>query len=894
MTDITTDGGGTYRFRKKFAVTAAVPEPKDEKVVSLPPPPKPRDTTPPVSPRTSPVKQRDSVPVTDYGIDHEIDEYVAVGKKGREEFLSLSEDDDYFYEEDDTKPEDVKQAEKRIRKANLYLGCIPRGTILLVIILGVVATGFTLWFLRDQLFGGERQPSVTTVIAKRDVDDLIERRYEQIMKKNAIALELNRRKQRDADLDRQPRLSMPKKDGCPIGDSKADSLFAPECSAILPSPSSVVDEIIHPAVPPCDNFFEHACGLWNKAHANASRGFGYLNARNHILTEKIVLDPSTGDLNKVFRSCVSALVKGSTSHTETEVSKMEADILGPLEHIEDASRWPQSYATAIGRLMKWGIRTPIQFTVEPHPYTGRLALTFKLHPTPKRLTFEKVKYVLAPITLSPSIARLAWAVHSRLTEEIAADKRMQSNISLSEYIGTSWMMKRDTVNLGEFPSANFDMITLRQELGIRIDSKETATLWFVRGCKDFVQRWILNATAFSRDEWNAYYSLVVALSVRDIDPASDESIFLAEKKMNDGAWRDAMGDVFDDESQPTETECIRITKNLLPGMMGKEYLQRYSHGSEIKSYISNVVSALVAEFIRQIDSTPTLSGMAKTLMSEKLKALVVQIPDASSYRVESFTEPISSHNYIRNLNLIRQHRVKTKVEMWNKYALGDALSMEDRMALNDVHRRTHTVNAWYSPNTNTFTLNGAILTKPFYDILYDSDSTFAGIGFIIARGLANAVGKMGILYDGNGIFTQWLPKIDTETLAQKYQCVEGAYLTPYIPGCEREIGAGYSQRTLDENIADMVALKIVTGTMKRLKGQQGPSGLRQFFYAFAQNWCESNIPRAACNRIASAHHALMFQRVNTTLRNTEEFSETFGCSPVAPMKAESPCNIFGR
>jgi len=93
----------------------------------------------------------------------------------------------------------------------------------------------------------------------------------------------------------------------------------------------------------------------------------------------------------------------------------------------------------------------------------------------------------------------------------------------------------------------------------------------------------------------------------------------------------------------------------------------------------------------------------------KLRDIIVRVIHPNTFGEEPFAQRMSQSRWLRNLNLIRKHRVARNMALWKSR---DPL---DRDVIQRFGMPLSTTNAYYSAATNTITVFAGILRPPFYD-----------------------------------------------------------------------------------------------------------------------------------------------------------------------------------
>lgn len=188
----------------------------------------------------------------------------------------------------------------------------------------------------------------------------------------------------------------------------------------------------------------------------------------------------------------------------------------------------------------------------------------------------------------------------------------------------------------------------------------------------------------------------------------------------------------------------------------------------------------------------------------------------------------------------------------------------------------HTVNAFYSPDTNELIIPAGILQYPFYEFKSSDIFKFGGIGTVIGHEIGHAFDANNIKFDKYGVVSEWLdPEYKTFYEKKAKQIIE--MFNEFKYNSELKVKG---ELTKGENIAELLgivssleALK-TCGKHKRISNEFTNEQL--FFLIYVQTMKSKNSPEYMRKRILSDSHAPAIFRVNGSLMNIDEFYEAFG------------------
>ena len=157
--------------------------------------------------------------------------------------------------------------------------------------------------------------------------------------------------------------------------------------------------------------------------------------------------------------------------------------------------------------------------------------------------------------------------------------------------------------------------------------------------------------------------------------------------------------------------------------------------------------------------------------------------------------------------------------------------------------------------------------------------------------LAHALTITGRLFDSVGVKRETWPKEAVAAFDSRTACLEGQLRTFDI-GAKWKVDA---HRTLDEDIAELVGVKIALATMDadagRTNAQSRDNRRREFFIAYAQQMCGWNDELADEDAVDEKHSPLA-RKLSGILANVPEFAETFHCAAGTRMAPRQRCAVW--
>lgn len=318
--------------------------------------------------------------------------------------------------------------------------------------------------------------------------------------------------------------------------------------------------------------------------------------------------------------------------------------------------------------------------------------------------------------------------------------------------------------------------------------------------------------------------------------------------------------------------CVDAVHTLLPGVVSQAYLHTFDNLDNMRVRVTEMTDNLRATFSTLLRETPWMDTETRNRAIAKIDAIIVRAVHPTHWTVEPFASRITSDRWLRNLVMIRRYRSERNYALWKSR---DPL---DRDTIQRFGRPLDTINAFYSPVTNTVTIFAGILTPPFYDANFAAVAMYARVGTIIGHELSHALDNHGRMFDELGNFANWWSPNATGAFEKQSECIVREYTAP------KECPQGaYGQQTLGENIADLIGNTLAYRAIH-------PEGIdrEHFFGSYAQMWCSNYDVKHTCDRVGDDVHALNNLRVDHSLRQLMGFRETYNC------QYPTRCVLFGQ
>jgi len=247
--------------------------------------------------------------------------------------------------------------------------------------------------------------------------------------------------------------------------------------------------------------------------------------------------------------------------------------------------------------------------------------------------------------------------------------------------------------------------------------------------------------------------------------------------------------------------------------LGELYVARY-FPPEAKERAEQLVTNVRAALKEHIENLDWMSAATKQKALEKWALFLPKIgyPDKGEWRDWSGLT-IQPDQWYANLEAASKYNYH--------YDIAKIGKPTDRK---EWHMTPQTINAYYSPSTNTINFPAAILQPPFFYAKGDDAVNYGGIGFVIGHESSHGFDDQGSQFDGHGNRADWWTPRDKKAFDERTAALAKQYdgYTP-IPG-KPDLHVN-GKLTLGEDIGDLGGLNIAyTALQAALKADPAGAG----------------------------------------------------------------------
>jgi putative endopeptidase len=641
---------------------------------------------------------------------------------------------------------------------------------------------------------------------------------------------------------------------------------------------------------PCVDFYQFACGNWNKNNplpgdqVRWSRSFSLLQERNRYLLwqelDAASKDPKT-PLQKKYGDFFAACM--NTDLLEKKGLAPVEPALKRIGELKDA----KNLAAMIGDLAAEGAAgPPFRFGVQQDEKDsskqiasigqGGLSLPDRDYYLQDRFAATRKQYVehmTKMFTLAGDPAdQAAKGADAVLAIETALAKASTSRTELRDpekryHIYTVADFQKLT------PDFDFSVYFKDVKVG-HFDTLNVATPDFFKGLNELI-------ASQPVDAWKSYFRWhLITASAEDLPKAFRDEDFSFFGKVLSGQK----------EQTPRWRQCTAMTDQAMGEAVGQDWVKE-NFPPAAKASMDRLVAALDKSLADDIKTLPWMSDDTKKAAEEKLAQFRNKIGYPEKWR--DYSALMVDHDDL----IGNTHRTAVFQRNYMLNKLGKPVDEKE------WGMTPPTVNAYYSPSNNDINFPAGILQPPFFDPNIDPAVNFGGIGVVIGHEMTHGFDDQGSKYDGKGNLREWQTAEDRKKFVERTDCEVAEYggfeAAPAHDDQPQQKLNG--KLTLGENTADNGGLRIAYMALLDTLAAEGKSiedkidgftEKQRYFLGFAQVWCENQTEQSARQRALTDPHSPGRWRVNGSVQNFDEFGKAFGCKQGQPMYPGNSCRVW--
>jgi putative endopeptidase len=664
-------------------------------------------------------------------------------------------------------------------------------------------------------------------------------------------------------------------------------------TAVPKKPISFDLTAIDKTADPCTDFYQYACGTWNKNNPipATERGWGRFNElaeRNNYLLYQELQAASTAPKSPLqvkygnyFAACMN------TKLTDDLGAKPIQPQLAEIAALQDKKKIAQldvKIENQYGRgfLFGVGVGQDQKDATKQILQTGQGGLSlpdrdYYIKDDERSALIRKqyVEHVTKMfILLGDTPEQAATEAADTMRIETALAKGSMDRVAMRDPDKRYHIM---TIAQVQTQTPNFDWRALLDGIHVgQAPSMNVSSPMFLKTVNDVLETESLPALkAYMR--WHVVHESADSLS----KPFEDENFAFFSRTLSGQK-----------EEQPRWKRCTRATDMALGEAVGQDWVKQ-NFPADSKANMEKLVEALKKALDEDIKTLPWMSDATKVEAEKKLMAFRDKIGYPAKWRDYSRLEVKRDDlagNLARNAVFERNR---------NLHRLGQPVD-ETEWGMTPP-----TVNAYYSPQMNDINFPAGILQPPFYDNHADPAVNFGAIGVVIGHEMTHGFDDQGskfgptgnVKYNADGSMGSWFTPDDLTKFNDRTKCVADEYSGFKVAEGQNLDG----HLTLGENSADNGGIRIAYQALQETMARQGTSPTMQkdgytpsqrFFISFAQVWCGNLTEQSTRIQAKTNPHSTGEWRVKGTVQNFDEFGKAFGCKVGQPMMPEKSCRVW--
>ncbi len=324
-----------------------------------------------------------------------------------------------------------------------------------------------------------------------------------------------------------------------------------------------------------------------------------------------------------------------------------------------------------------------------------------------------------------------------------------------------------------------------------------------------------------------------------------------------------------EKDQPRWKRALAVPNGMLGEALGQLYVEKYFPESSKKKMLE-LVGNLRSSLSEHIAALTWMSDETKARAQEKLSAFMVKVGYPDKWKDYSGITIDPRASYLDNVVEACIFHTKDQNEKFGKPVDKTEWGMTPQ-----------TVNAYYNPSTNEICFPAGILQAPFFspDAL-DADN-YGAIGVVIGHEMTHGFDDMGRNFDKDGNMVNWWQEEDSKKFNELADKLAAQFDSIKVLGDQHANG----RLTLGENIADQGGLRVAytaykkTAEAKANKTVDGFTPDQRFYLSYANVWADNIRDAEILRRTKMDEHSLGRWRVNATLKNIDPFYKAFNIVP---------------
>jgi putative endopeptidase len=336
-----------------------------------------------------------------------------------------------------------------------------------------------------------------------------------------------------------------------------------------------------------------------------------------------------------------------------------------------------------------------------------------------------------------------------------------------------------------------------------------------------------------------------------------------------------------EQLRPRWKRCVNYVDGQLGEALGQVFVA-HTFTPETKAATLAMTRQIEAAMERDIQALPWMGDATKQQALVKLHGIVNKIGYPDRWRDYSSVR-IERGDFVGNVERATAFESRRQLDKIGKPV--------DR---GEWDMTPPTVDAYYDPQKNDINFPAGVLQPPLFDPKMDDAPNYGNTGATIGHELTHGFDDEGRQFDAKGNLRDWWTKQDSDAFVQRASCVADQY-SGYTAVDDLKVNG---KLTLGENVADLGGTMLAYMAWKqatRGKDLQPIDGFtpdQRFFIGMAQWVCSYERPAYVRLHVQTDEHSPGKYRINGVVSNMPEFREAFSCKVGQPMVRENACRVW--
>ncbi len=334
---------------------------------------------------------------------------------------------------------------------------------------------------------------------------------------------------------------------------------------------------------------------------------------------------------------------------------------------------------------------------------------------------------------------------------------------------------------------------------------------------------------------------------------------------------------------PRPERCAEATLAALPDLVSRAYVEA-SFSGDSRALAAGMLDGIVEAFRVSLPRVAWMSAASRAIAAEKAVSVGRMVGHPDPWPGDE-TPPVERGRYLENALAAGAARLNRDLT-----AAGAAIDPEAWPLPANAMR------GYYDPRANAVVVPAGLLQPPLFDVSLPAAMRWGAAGSMMAHEWTHAFDAAGQLFDASGRLAPWSSETTQRGFDDALACLVDRYdRIEAAPGLRVD-----GRLTAAENAADVGGVALAHRAWQAEAGAavREPSPIpgfdhqQLFFVAYAQAWCASPQPGYDAAMVRSDPRARPRARVNGPLAELPAFREAFSCPIGAPMAPEPVCRVW--